>query len=51
MGEKTVVFKKYEHRVLARQTVGVIIAGGASVDKAVRETNVRCMFAQGVFVR
>lgn len=50
MGEKTVVFKKYQPQVQGNKTIGIFIAGGASVDKAVREANVRCMSKEGVIV-
>ena len=41
LGMKTVVFKKYQPRLQAKQTVGIFVAGGASVDKAVREANMK----------
>lgn len=49
-GDKSVAFKKYEPRGHSKQTVGIFIAGGASVDRAVREANVKCLSVKGVVI-
>lgn len=41
-GEKTIVFKKSEPHIQAKRTVGIFVAGGATIDKAVREANLKC---------
>lgn len=49
-GDKSVAFKKYEPRGHSKQTIGIFIAGGASVDRAVQEANVKSLSVKGVVI-
>ena len=49
-GDKSVAFKKYEPRGHSKQTIGIFIAGGVSVDRAVQEANEKSLSVKGVVI-